>query len=226
MEYEFLTVNKEIVKINLTDKNDEIIINEPENIIAFQSDNHKNRIDYTIDEIKMKFYRSRSRIIGHSSIYVKSRYNATINILELTKDKPFIFNLNLLAFTKNINVKLTIPSIKKGIFNKNIIQHECMGNGIVMYYGEGNSIQISLINAETIFVNPKNIIGYEKDIDCNFRTYGNFTATRGMDYHYKFTGPGKIIIQTQSLSTDTQESHENFFKRAFKEFVPGGGMLK
>jgi len=229
MKYNFPTSKKEIIKIDLFDKNDTIIVNEPDNIIAFQSDNHKNREDFVFDELKLKKYKRKSKIYGKSSLYIKSFNNSTIKILEINKDKPFVFNFNILFYSANINVNLSMDDLGKSIFKNDMFMYDCSGDGILGYYVEGDAIEIILSENEIIFIHPNNVLGYDKNIQYQFKTYGNSKAALNMDYHYKFTGKGKIIIQTQSFSNDILKAYndngDNILKRTIKEWIPGGSIL-
>jgi len=229
MKYQFLSEKKEIIKIDLFDSNDIIIVNEPNNIIAFQSDNHKNREDFIFDELKIKKYKTKSKIKGKSSLYIKSKNNSSIKIFEVNENMPFIFNYNILFYTKDVKINISLENISKAIFKNDIFRYECSGNGILAYYAEGDSIEITLSEKETIFIHPNNVLGYDKNIQYEFKTYGNTKAALNMEYHYKFTGKGKIIIQTQSLSTDIkcnlEESGDGVIKRFIKEIVPGGPII-
>jgi uncharacterized protein (AIM24 family) len=229
MKYHFPTKNKEIIKIELFDENDIIIINEPDNIIAFQSSKYTNREDFIFDKLKIKKYKKKSKIYGMSSIYVKSKNNSSINIFELNKNIPFIFNFNILFYTKDIDIKLSIEDIGKVFFKENIFRYECNGQGLIGYYVEGDIIEIILSKDETIFINPKNVVGYDKNIKYEFKTYGNVTAAIDMEYHYKFTGKGRIILQTQSLENDIKQintnTKDNIIKKSIKEFIPGANLL-
>ncbi|SFV64440.1 hypothetical protein MNB_SV-9-51 [hydrothermal vent metagenome] len=229
MKYQFLTNRKEIIKVDLFDENDIIFVSEPDNIIAFQSDNHENREDFIFDELKIKKYKVKSKIIGKSSFYVKSKNNSSIKIFEINKDTSFIFNFNILFYTQNIKIKTSIEDINKAIFKNDIFRYECAGNGILAYYVEGDSVEIFLSENETIFIHPNNVLGYDKNLSYEFKTYGNAKASMNMDYHYKFTGKGKIIIQTQSLSADIKisniEAGDGFMTRFVKEVIPGANII-
>ena len=69
MKYEFVTPKNDVIKIDLTDSNDIIIVNEPQNIIAFQSDDYKeNRYDFIFDEIKLKKLKFKIKITSSASL--------------------------------------------------------------------------------------------------------------------------------------------------------------
>ena len=229
MKYQFLTNREEIIKVDLFDENDTIFVNEPNNIIAFQADNHKNREDFVFDELKIKKYKTKAKIIGKSSLYIKSKNNSSIKIFEINESTPFIFNFNILFYTQNININISMEDVDKALFKDDMFRYECSGNGILAYYVEGDAIEILLSEKETIFIHPNNVLGYDKDINYEFKTYGNAKAAMNMDYHYKFTGSGKIIVQTQSLSTDIKcnaiESGDGLIKRFVKEVIPGASVV-
>ena len=228
MEYTFLTKNKEIIKIDLIDVNDELIVNQPSNIIAFKASSHGNRKDFIFDEIKIKKYQLKSKINGESSIYIKSSNNSEIKILELN-DKKYVFNFNILFYTKDVKVNLYLDEFAKFIYTNDAFQYKCSGSGIIGYYAEGTAIDVLLSIGETIFINPYYVLGYEDTIKYEFKTYGNTKAALNMDYHYKFTGPGNIIVQTQALIDDilkvNKTTGDNVFKRALKEWIPGGSVI-
>lgn len=216
MKYEYLTDKKEIVKIFLEDEKDTIIVNEPDSIIAFQSENHQSREDFVFDEIKFKKYKRKSKISGESTFYVNSINSSEIKFLDLEDDKCYIFNCNLLLHSISIS------------FHCALKEYECSGNGFVAYYAEGNSVRLWLKNNESIFVNPNNVLAYQKSIKYEFKTYGNVKSALNMDFHYKFFGLGEIIIQTQALISDlsrVNNGNDNIFKRAVKEWVPGSGLF-
>jgi hypothetical protein len=228
MNYTFLTKNNEVIKIDLFDKDDTIIVNEPDNIVAFQSENHTNRKDFIFDELKLKKYKKKSKIYGKSSLYIKSSNNSTIKIFEMHKNNPFIFNFNILFYTKKINIKYVIENINNVAFKNNLFRYECSGEGLVGYYAEGNIIEINLAKNETIFIHQNSLLGYNKNIKCEFKTYGNAKAALNMEHHYKFTGAGKVLLQTQSLLNDIKKinnSEDNIFKRFIKEFIPGANIF-
>lgn len=223
MKYKFITVNKEIIKINLFDADDSITVTEPDNIIAFQSEHSYLREDYIFDEIKIT-YKRKTKIKGPSTTFIKSSSQSSIRILKINQDNQFIFNLNILFYTKDIKVNISLEDMKHIPFKNNMFRYECCGIGEVGYYAEGDLIEIDLEENETIFINPNNVLGYTKDISYEMRTYGNDTAALKMDYHYKFIGKGKILIQTQSMDSDITQvinnKSDNFIKRTLKEFIP------
>lgn len=228
MKYEYLTEKKEVVRILLEDKDDIIIVNEPDNIIAFQSDNHQSREDFVFDEIKLKKYKRKSRVSGKSICYLNSTNNAEIKFLDLCHGQCYVFNCNFLLHSKSISVHCRLKEIDKAFFSKDVFQYECSGNGFIAYYAEGNPFRLLLNNNESIFVNPNNVLAYEKSLRYEFKTYGNVKSALNMDYHYKFFGPGEVIIQTQALVSDlsrVNNANDNVFRRAIKEWVPGGGLI-
>ena len=229
MEYYFITRNKEIVKIDLIDKNDILIVNEPDNIVAFQADNHENREDFIFDKLKFKKYRRKSKICGKSSIYIKSSNNSVIKIFEINSDITFIFNFNILFYTQDIKIELALEDVTKFAFKNQFFRYECNGNGLIGYYSEGDAIELTLLKDEIIYVEPSYVLGYDKNIKYEFVTYGNTTASLNMEYHYKFIGEGKIIIQTQSLMNDIQQVSEylgdNVLQRTMKKFIPGADIF-
>jgi hypothetical protein len=228
MKYEFVTPKNDVIKIDLTDSNDIIIVNEPQNIIAFQSDDYKeNRYDFIFDEIKLKKLKFKSRISGKSTVYLKSSNNSEIKIMEL-KNENFVFNYNVLMYTHGIKIKATMRDIQEMAIIKNIFQYECSGTGTIVYYAEGNLIELNLNKHETIFVHPAYVLGHDEQIHYEFRTYGNTKAAMRMDYHYKFTGPGRIIIQSQSLSKELKtmyEPKENILKKTVQDWFPGSNIF-
>lgn len=225
-----ITPNHEILKIDLTDTNDRIVVFDPSSIVGFQSSNLQNREDKTDFKFKFKPDWKKSYVHGVTTLYVKSSNNAKIELLEVNKDTPFIFRANIFLHTDGIDLTYEIEKqISNVFFLDRAFLYECTGNGTIAYYVEGEGFEITLQKGESIFVHPNNVVGFDKYIKYELNTYGTFWKTAlKMDYHYKFTGEGKIKLQTQSFLSDMKEysnKHDGFFKRAFHNFVPGGSLF-
>ena len=146
---------------------------------------------------------------------------AKIHILEMKKNKKFIFNTNLLVYTKNIDVSKEMKISEKGF-----LVTKCSGEGKIFYYCEGESIPVSLDENETIYIKSRHVVAYDESVTYDkFITYGNKVASLGMDFHYKFTGPGNIIVQSQSMVDDFRSAiieEDGSIKIFLQENIPFG----
>jgi len=228
VKIEYLTNKHEILKIDLVEKNDKIVVFEPENIIAFQSENLDNRVDKMDLKLKFKPDWKKSYLCGKSKIYVKSSNNAKIELLDIKNDAPFVFRANILLHTDTVKISCKAENLTNVIFVDRAFRYECIGDGTIAYCVEGESLEISLSKDEIIYIHPDNLIGFDKNIKYEINTYGTLTTASKMDYHYKFTGEGKIKIQTQSFDSDIKmfmQNNDNIIKRTLKEIIPGLGII-
>lgn len=222
--YYFCTNKKNVVCLEIEEKNSPLIVRDDINIVAFQG-NHEKKENF-FDKIKGIGEIQKIRIRGKSKVYLCSRNNSEIKILENISSKGiYLHSSNVLFYSDGYKREYSLDNIH-GIMNGRIVRTKYLGEGILGFFSEGEVLEINLIHEE-IFCNVNNVIGYEPTLSVKTVTYGNWQSVLFAPIVYKFSGTGKIILQTQSIKNDVNEisPKDNIFIRTIKSVVPGADII-
>lgn len=71
------------------------------------------------------------------------------------------------------------------------------------------------------------VIAYPENAKLELCVYGNHLASQHMNYHWKMTGRGTVLIQAgrQNQSLVHEMNDEGLFKRILREVIPFGGVF-
>jgi len=111
------------------------------------------------------------------------------------------------------------------IWTGNLIRSVYSGKGFLAFFSEGSLEKIQLESSEEIFVNPLNVVGFEKGLQYEYKTYGNPLARVRQEFHMKCSGPGCLLLQTNSFRANTEEiareaAEDSFFRKILKTIFP------
>lgn len=226
----YLTHKKDIVRIEIEDNANPLIVNSPNNILSFQCFNDSDIEKLRKDELKLELPHlvkslgkwstvKISYLYGPSKAILNSNNHSRIEIERITpNEKVVLFNYPCLLFYSRgvkANLSLSNQKITDLLLTKNfdILHTSITGEGIIGFCGEGEIFEYTIPEGEVIFINQSSLIGYKCPVDrseeLNLRTYGNWRAAQNMDFHYCFRGPMTVLLQSQNLVNDLKNIEKN-----------------
>lgn len=127
-----------------------------------------------------------------------------ILLIPLTIDKKYRLGQSAFLFSHgNIDMKVKSAGKKGLLSGEGIFQMEVFGEGMLGICAYGAIYEKTLIEGQTYIVDTNQLVLWDSDMKYNVELISSgFTSLMGGEgYICKFTGPGKVLIQTKNPST-------------------------
>lgn len=144
------------------------------------------------------------------------------------EQEDFLFDIrHVLFYTSEIQMKSVIQQMKNVIVTRDWIRMKFFGRGEIGILSNGPLLEMKLDPEEPLYVDSGCLVAYPEKAKLDLCVYGNQLAGQHMNYHWKITGRGHVLMQTgkSDLRLEEQLKDEGLIKRLFREVVPFGNVF-
>lgn len=216
-----------VVRLELN-VDDVVHILHPDRIVAFSgpSSAREDRF-YNIKGMYRKKRLIQSRITGKSSCMLALPAGYFLKCIPISGDHDLLFEYrHLLFYTEGIQMKQTLQKMKHMLVTRDWIKTKFSGNGMIGILSQGPLYELALNPQQPVYVDFKSLIAHPYNADLDPCVYGNHLASQYMNFQWKITGEGYILLQTGKSDTqlDKQLQNDNLIKRILREVLPFGNI--
>ncbi|WP_337926682.1 AIM24 family protein [Paenibacillus caui] len=134
---------------------------------------------------------------------------------------------HLFHYSDGIAMQSRILSVKNMFITRDAIKMKFSGEGQIGILTEGCVVEAALHPVEPLYVQAGSVIAYPENARMELSVYGNHLASQHMNYHWKMTGQGSVLLQAGRENRKLEENleDEGLFKRILREVIPFGGVF-
>ncbi|GGH38213.1 AIM24 family protein [Paenibacillus segetis] len=209
---------------------DKVHVLHPGQIIAYRG-SPGNRSDKLMNFKGM--YRKHKLIqadmTGPCQFVVSLPPSVSMKSIQLTDESDLLYDFrHLFFYTAGVKMDTRILSMKNIMITRDAVKMKFSGNGIIGILTQGQILELTLHPEEAIYVDSRSIIAYPENAKLELSVYGNHLASQHMNYHWKMTGRGTVLIQSGARNHELERDLHNddgIFKRVLREVIPFGGII-
>lgn len=145
-------------------------------------------------------------ITGEGEVGFAGDYPGRIEAIELDSGRAFLAQRDAFIVAEStVNFSIALQKkIGAGLFGgEGFILEKFTGRGIVFIHAGGDFVHFNLASGEVLQVDTGSVVGFEETVDFDIQFVGGIaTAIFGGEGLFLATlkGPGKLILQTMTLS--------------------------
>ncbi|GIP33940.1 AIM24 family protein [Paenibacillus sp. J2TS4] len=200
-----------------------------EMIIAFQGDSHQ-REDRIMDWKGMfrKKKWLRSDLSGPCRFVLSLPAGYSVRSIPVMEQEDFLFDIrHVLFYTSGIQMKSVIQTMKNVVVTRDWIRMKFYGSGEIGILSQGPLVEMKLAPDAPVYIDASCLVAYPQNAKLDLCVYGNQLAGQHMNYHWKITGQGYVLMQTgkPGLRLEEQLKDDGLIKRMLREIIPFGGIF-
>lgn len=201
----------------------------PQQIIVYRG-NPEGRAD-SLMNIKGMYRKKKliqARISGPSEFLAALPPSFSMKTIRLEGDSDLLYDArHLFFYSMGVTMKTRILSVKNMFITRDAVKMKFAGNGEIGILTQGIVCEAELHPVEPLFVDAGSVIAYPENAKLELCVYGNHLASQHMNYHWKMTGRGSVLIQAgrQNDKLERDMKDDGLVKRILREVIPFGGVV-
>lgn len=216
-----------IIRLKLSE-NDIVHVLHPDRIVAFSglSSSREDRF-YNLQGMYRKKRFIQSRISGESSCLLALPAGYFLKCIPIEGNHDLLFEYrHLLFYTEGIELRQTFQKMKHVMITRDWIKTRFSGNGMIGILSQGPLYELALDPIHPVYIDFQSLVAYPEQAQIDPCVYGNHLASQYMNFQWKITGNGHILIQTGKVDAqlDRQLQNDNLIKRILRELLPFGNV--
>lgn len=148
--------------------------------------------------------------------------------ITLENGSDLLYDLrHLLYYTEGITMQTRILSLKNMVITRDAVKLKFSGSGQIGILTQGVVCEAPLHPTDPLYVDAGSIIAYPENARLELCVYGNHLASQHMNYQWKMTGNGSVLIQAgrHNRQLERDVSDDSLFRRILREALPFGGVF-
>ncbi|MFD0869959.1 Protein of uncharacterised function DUF124 [Chlamydia abortus] len=200
-----------------------------EMIIAFQGASHQ-REDRIMDLKGMVRKKKwlRSDLSGPCRFVLSLPAGYSVRSIPVKDQEDFLFDVrHVLFYTSGVQMKSVIQRMKNVVVTRDWVRMKFFGEGEIGILSQGPLVEMKLSEDEPIYIDAGCLVAYPQNAKLDLCVYGNQLAGQHMNYHWKITGQGYVLMQTgkPGLRLEEHLQDDGLIKRLLREIIPFGGVF-
>ncbi|MDQ0089255.1 uncharacterized protein (AIM24 family) [Paenibacillus anaericanus] len=155
--------------------------------------------------------------------------SVSMKSIQLTKDSDLLYDFkHLFFYTEGVKMETRILKMKNMMITRDAIKMKFSGEGMIGILTQGQIIELTLHPEEAIYIDARSVIAYPENAKLELSVYGNHLASQHMNYQWKMTGRGTVLIQSGARNRELEQDLHNdagIVKRVLREVIPFGGIF-
>ncbi|WP_172199893.1 AIM24 family protein [Saccharibacillus qingshengii] len=202
----------------------------PQQVIAYRG-NPKLRSDRLLEISRMMRKRKliRADFRGECAFTAVLPAGFGLQTLHISGGSDMLYDFRQLFFyTEGIEMKSRILKLKNMLITQDAIKMKFSGEGQIGIMTQGTVFQVELHEKEPLYVNAGSILAYPENARLDLAVYGNHLASQHMNYHWKMTGRGHVLLQAGGTRSQELREHmedDGLVKRILREAIPFGNVF-
>jgi len=210
------------------DKGDAVHVLHPQQIVSFKgtSSQREDKL-MNVQGIYRKKKLIKSRLSGPAQLLLGLPAGYTLHTLQLAGEKDLLFDFRHLLFhTEDIQMKSVLQRFKNVMATKDIMRMKFYGEGLIGIIACGQVMEWKLDPIIPSFIDSRSLIAYPSRATIDLSVYGNHLASQHMNYQWKMTGEGSVLLQVGRPDAQLEQfvGQDSLMKRLLREIVPFGGI--
>jgi uncharacterized protein (AIM24 family) len=210
------------------DKGDAVHVLHPQQIVSFMgSSSQREDKLMNVQGMYRKKKLIKSRLAGPAQLLLGLPANYTLHTLQLEGEKDLLFDFrHLLFYTDGIHMKSVLQRFKNVMATKDIMRMKFYGEGMIGLISSGQVMEWELDPDIPSFIDSRSLIAYPSQATIDLSVYGNHLASQHMNYQWKMTGEGSVLLQVGRPDAQLEQfvGQDSLMKRLLREIVPFGGI--
>lgn len=148
--------------------------------------------------------------------------------IELTPGSDLLYDFrHLFHYTEGITMTSRVLSAKNMMITRDAIKMKFSGTGGIGILTEGHIVEAELHPGEPLYAQASSVIAYPENAKLELAVYGNHLASQHMNYHWKISGHGSVLLQAGRENRKLEEdlNNDGLFKRILREIIPFGSVF-
>lgn len=208
---------------------EQVNVLHPQQIIAYRGapDGRTDRL-MTAKGMYRKKKLIQARFTGPCEFLTALPPGFSMKPVPLTGESDLLYDVrHLLFYTEGITMQTRILSMKNMLITQDVVKVKFSGEGQIGILTQGTACDAELHPDQPLYVDAGSVIAYPENAKLELCVYGNHLASQHMNYHWKMTGRGTVLIQAgrQNQSLVHEMNDEGLFKRILREVIPFGGVF-
>lgn len=200
----------------------------PDRIIAFSGPAfaREDRF-YNIKGMYRKMRFIQSRLTGHCSCLLALPAGYFLKCIEIDGDHDLLFEYrHLLFYTEGVEMKQTLQKMKHMLITRDWIKTRFSGKGMIGILSQGPLYELALERERPVYIDCRSLVAHSRQAEIDLCVYGNHLASQYMNFQWKVTGDGYVLIQTGKTDAqlDKQLQNDHLVKRVLREMLPFGNI--
>lgn len=155
--------------------------------------------------------------------------SVSMKSIQLTQESDLLYDFrHLFFYTEGVKMETKILNMKNMMITRDAIKMKFSGEGTIGILTQGQVLELPLHPEEAIYVDARSVIAYPENAKLELSVYGNHLASQYMNYHWKMTGTGTVLIQSGARNHELERDLKNddgIIKRTLREIIPFGGVF-
>ncbi|WNQ09708.1 AIM24 family protein [Paenibacillus aurantius] len=200
----------------------------PKSIVAFQGV-PANREDRLLDLRGMYRKRKwiRADLTGPAHFLIALPTGYSLQTIPVDEGDDFLYDMrNVLFYSHGIEMKPVFLKIKNMLITRDIVRMKFTGSGTIGLLSHGPLHEMALEPTIPLYVDTGSLVAYPHNAELDLSVYGNHLASQHMNYQWKITGRGRVLLQSNKADRQVEEARDDgFVRRLLREALPFGGVF-
>ncbi|GIP37965.1 hypothetical protein J31TS4_12450 [Paenibacillus sp. J31TS4] len=134
---------------------------------------------------------------------------------------------HVLFYSSGLEMKSMLQRLPQLLATREWARMRFRGAGVVGMVAQGAVMEMPLVPEEPLHVDLGSLMAYPEDARLELCVYGNALAAQHMNYQWKVTGTGSVLVQTglADPSLESQMREDGVLRRILREVIPFGSVF-